>query len=126
MVTRTGCAIEAASGATIFVHFGKNTIEPLNMPNTAFNVCRRQVSSPELMIERGGKSDNAGYSDSPVLCVVHTAVDVERGTGDEAVVLAGEIHHCPRDVLGVAGPAQRNAGDDLLLRFRWGVNLVEA
>src|SRR6478672_1900329 len=42
---------------------------------------------------------------------VHAAVDIERSTGDESVVLAGEKYRGTCDVVGVAAAAERDAGD---------------
>ena len=44
------------------------------------------------------------------LASVDAAVDVERGAGDEAVVLAGKKHGGARNVIGIAAAAERDAG----------------
>ena len=44
------------------------------------------------------------------LASVDAAIDVERGAGDEAIVLAGEKHGGARNVIGIAAAAERDAG----------------
>ena len=42
---------------------------------------------------------------------VGAAVDIERGAGNEAVVLAGEKHGGARDIIGIAAATERYASD---------------
>src|SRR6185503_10459920 len=49
------------------------------------------------------------------LAAVNAAIDIERGAGNEAVVLTGEEHGGARNIFGIAAAAERYSGHG---RFR--------